>query len=360
MDNCLPSLHWILDPVAVRHLLQKLQLQENVIDFVCNAAQQLAQSEDIPAFLEFCTSWQQRLNDPQTNALPSGWKALAVIASYPEAIKKYQQRGVPWEIIRATLADFQRDARGDYLTGTSWNFDRLSWMNNHVNARIFELGRLQYAPGTFSYPYRIYRDAESNAPVAFALPNLHCTTDGWIEDDATGFITQLQAQPDGIYGNAASPLNGSIVASTQRISPQSPLLIDRATSVLHVHIPSGQKLDLQECIASLKTAIDFFARYFPESQIKGLCISTWLLDPELKKVLSDDSNIVQFAHLFHPLARQNANDTQLLERVFGKDATWDNCIAQTSLQKAVLQHHRNGGVFRIGAGYILPEKIIRL
>jgi hypothetical protein len=142
----------------------------------------------------------------------------------------------------------------------------------------------------------------------------------------------------------------------KRIAAQSSVLVDDQTTVLHIHIPSGGSLDRESCVESLRTAKAFFEKYFPEINVRTFCTSTWLLDRELTKVLSPDSNIVSFSNLFRPLASRNGNDKQLLERAFGATA-WENCVARNSLQKAVLEHHQNGGTFRVTAGFILPEDI---
>lgn len=347
---------WILDITAVEKLLRELQFRDEVADYVRRAVRQIVQAGDSAAFLQFCDSWQEVITQQSAAHFPAGWQALAVLSSYPEAIEKQRERGIPWEITRATLGDFQRDARGDYGNGNAWEFNRISWMRNHVSGRFFELGRLQYVIGTFGYSFRIYRDSATGDAVPLALPGRCCTEDGWLEDAATGFETRLEEREDGIYGHAASPLDGSVSRALRRIAPESPVLVDDTSTVLIIHIPSGEKLDAESCVASLRTAKPFFEKYFPEISVRAFCTSTWLLDRELAKVLSPQSNIVAFAHLFRPLAARNGNDKQLLERAFGVDA-WENCVARNSLQKAVLQHHQNGGAFRVTAGFILPEYI---
>jgi hypothetical protein len=92
-------------------------------------------------------------------------------------------------------------------------------------------------------------------------------------------------------------------------------------------------------------------------KLRGYVTATWLLDRELARVLPPHSNIAAFGRLFRPLPLNNGDDKQLLERAFGRDASWENCRAETSLQQAVLEHHRNGGQFRMTAGFILAEDV---
>lgn len=345
---------WVLNAMAVEGLLDELQIRDEVIDYVKDASRQVAQSGDVSTFLEFCNSWQEHAKQQSAANIPATWQALAVISSFPEAVKNHQARGVPWEITRATLADFQRDARGNYGSGNAWEFHRLSWMRNHVSGNFFEIGRLQYIPGEFGYKFRVYQHSESGDIISFALPGLKCTAQGWICEDAAVFETILEGMKDSIVGHPALP-NGAISSTLLRIPADSKVLLNANSTVANIHIPSSGKLDCATCCQSLQDAKAFFEAYFPEITISAFCTGTWILDPELRKVLPD-SNIAEFGQLFHSLTTTNANDRQLRERVFG-DTEWDQCRAENSLQRAILNHHNSGGEFRSTAGFILPEEI---
>jgi len=345
---------WILDSTTVGKLLRELQIRDEVIEYVSEASRQVAQSNKLPEFFEFCDSWQEHAKQQTAANFSAAWQALAVISSFPQVIEKNRARGIPWEITRATLADFQRDARGDYATEKSWEFNRLSWMRNHVSGNFFEIGRLQYIPGKFGYPFRVYRNRETGEIISFASPGLKCTLQGWPCKDATSFETTLEITDEDIVGYPALE-NGAISSATQRIPPTSKVLLDADSIVAQIHIPSGGKLSKVDCCQSLHDAKKFFEKYFLEIKINAFCTATWLLDPELGKVLSG-SNIAEFGQLFHSLALTNGDDRQLRERVFD-DAEWEQCKAGNSLQKAILNHHNNGGEFRSAAGFILPEEI---
>ncbi len=354
-QTTLTQFNWILDIDFVGKLLRELGFRENIIAYVNKASREVAQSSDRSGFFEFCNSWQEHAKQQTAGDYPPGWQALAVISSFPKAIEDHRKRGVSWEITRATLADFQRDARGEHEPKHAWEFNRLSWMRNHVSGKFFEIGRLQYVLGTFGYMFRVYQHSENGEIISFALPGLKCTSQGWPCDGATAFETILEEKNDGIVGHSTLA-NGAINSTTQRIPSDSKVLLDADSTVASIHIPSGGKLDRAACCQSLQEAKNFFEKYFPETRINAFCTATWLLDPELGKVLSPDSNVAAFGRLFHPLASVNGNDRQLLERVFGS-TEWDQCKTENSLQKAIINHHNNGGEFRSTAGFILPEEI---
>lgn len=345
---------WILNVEKVEKLLRELQIRDEAIHYVCRASRELSHSEDLPDFFAFCNSWQEHVKQQTAANFPATWQALAVVSAFPETIEKNHARGIPWEIIRATLTDFQRDARGDYAAEKPWEFHRLAWMRHHVSGNFFEIGRLQYIPGKFGYKFRVYQNSETGEIISFALPGLKCTSQGWPCDDATCFETALEETDNCIIGHPAL-VNGAISPTVQKIPAASKVLLDANSTVAYIHIPSGGKLDRANCCQSLQDAKNFFEKYFPEIHIHAFCTATWLLDPELAKVLPG-SNIAEFGQLFHSIALINGNDWQLRERVFG-DVEWEQCKAENSLQRAILNHHNSGGEFRSTAGFILPEEI---
>jgi hypothetical protein len=347
---------WIFKTALVEKLLQEIGFRAEVVDYICRASNRVAQSDDSANFLEFCASWQERVRQNPAASYPPHWQALAAVSAFPLAIEKHHERDIPWQITRATLLDFQRRFDESLAREGRWEFGSLGWMRNHAGGSFFEIGRLQYISGAFGYAFRVYRDLKSDAVIPLALHGLRCTPDGWPCDDANGFVTSLEECEDGIFGHPAA-VNGSIAPEPVTLAPGSPRLLDEDSAVVYVHIPWGEKLERAACVASLQSAQLFYEKYFPELPVRAFCTATWLLDPELGRVLPSRSNIVSFGRLFRPLAQRNATDRQIMERVFGRKASWENCAAQNSLQKAVLQHHRNGGQFRSTAGFILVKEI---
>lgn len=117
---------------------------------------------------------------------------------------------------------------------------------------------------------------------------------------------------------------------------------DRA---IQVHIPDVGPLDVDACISSFKLARDFYKEELP-----FICDS-WLLEPELEKVLPEKSNILSFQKLFHIFSVDKENP-QCHQRVFEFSDRRD-----TSLQRNILREEGSGTVFGVGYGYILPGEL---
>lgn len=97
----------------------------------------------------------------------------------------------------------------------------------------------------------------------------------------------------------------------------SSLGVSKGDPIIEVHIPKGEKLTKENCLASLCAARAFFAKHFPDYDYKCFTTHSWLLDDTLKKYLPEQSGILAFASLFE-IAGRDASDA-LFKYIF----TWD-------------------------------------
>ena len=120
------------------------------------------------------------------------------------------------------------------------------------------------------------------------------------------------------------------------------------TTVLNVHIPAGEPLDVAEVRASMDYAPEFFKRYFQRPSTLFICHS-WLLSPQLKELLQADSRIMQFQNLFS--VYEVDQERQAEERVFGHlEENPETYPEETSLQKKMKASLLAGKSFGMGRG----------
>ena len=123
---------------------------------------------------------------------------------------------------------------------------------------------------------------------------------------------------------------------------------------IETHIPQGEPLDISACLESFSIAKNFFRNHFPEYSASYFMCDSWLLNPNLAKILNEESNIVQFMKLWTPIPFPSDNSSQAIERVFGFGNTIDDITSfpeNTSLQKRFMKYLLNGGTLDITAGY---------
>lgn len=345
---------WVLDENELRQETTRLGFSPEITECLQQTRATLTGLSDtiekLAHYLDACRRGATTaIPDSENPMLP----AIAVLAGFRSARTLYEQREIPESVIDRTLADFEvqlytyREAHGRF------GLNALRWLGNHVNARIFALGRLQYVFAPQGLRFDIYQSQRCGEIVALAEPGSGYTAEGWLRSDATSRQTQRQDTSTHFVGNPANPASGAILPIDLALPREEFILVSTSQSqVLHMHIPKNGKLSPEACDASLRETEVFFGRYFPEQTWQGVCCVTWLLDRELRHCLSADSNILDFASRFLPLARTDADGNQIIERVFGEGIDPLAVEPGNSLQTAVAAHLRVGGVFRTTGGFI--------
>lgn len=117
---------------------------------------------------------------------------------------------------------------------------------------------------------------------------------------------------------------------------------------LFIHIPSDAKLTPEDTRESLRMAGAFIKRLFPEYAQKSWTCHSWLLSPELKKVLDGESNILKFQEYFE-IKEWNRDNMEFLQWIYGrKDIPVEKLPENTRLRKNVKKLLAENG--RIGEG----------
>lgn len=120
----------------------------------------------------------------------------------------------------------------------------------------------------------------------------------------------------------------------------------RGEEVISIHVPQGEKLDMQACKESIQRGICFWG-----TEYTYLCDS-WLLEPELQKILKKGSNILEFQKMFEILS-VNKKCRQAEERIFIKvQENPADYLEESSLQKAAKRYLMEGGKLGCGIGIL--------
>ena len=119
---------------------------------------------------------------------------------------------------------------------------------------------------------------------------------------------------------------------------------------IKIHIPAGEKLDIDKVIDSLNKAEFFKKKYF---KIKNYCYycNSWLLSKQIHNIVSKDSNIYKFYNLFDVTEGENCIE-DILNFVYKKLSINNYCELQdeTSLQRNIKSYLLNNNDIKLGKG----------
>lgn len=125
---------------------------------------------------------------------------------------------------------------------------------------------------------------------------------------------------------------------------------------IYIHIPRGKDLDENDVNESLNLADKYIKRYYPELEQKKLVYytQTWLLSPEVKEILSDDSNIIKFQDKFN-IIEYEENIDDFLNFVFDvviESIDYKDLAEKTHLQKELKKKLLAGSKLHLGLGFL--------
>ena len=118
-----------------------------------------------------------------------------------------------------------------------------------------------------------------------------------------------------------------------------------------------EKLTPEECEKSYDMAINFYkSRGYKFSTVVFVCYS-WLLSPNLKNILPEESNIIRFQEKYTFFSSNlNEENPQIIERVFGnKSENIEDWEEDTSLQRKLKEEWKKGMRFPMTKGYFIKK-----
>ncbi|MDD5728112.1 MAG: acyltransferase domain-containing protein, partial [Victivallales bacterium] len=287
------------------------------------------------------------------------YNLILALSGYPAAGEIHRKLGIPGEICRDTCSDlrvwcdfFRQTAK---VIGISSGI--LSWMQLHLSGKLYRLGRLQFISGTFDANLTAYKNKITGAVLALAADGIKIDSGGWLAgEDDTGsadlWTAGLEQKGTRLIGNPV--IDGRIRRRKRSISlDEWEIALEAGDPVLAIHIPAIGPLVFESCLDSIKRAVPFFTEHFPsQGSIRGFCCKSWLLDPQLRKILPDSSNIVKFQQKFHlfPIPHQSPH-LSTVRHIFGDVSRYGSINEYprtTSMQKASVKFMMNGGRFKCG------------
>ncbi len=290
--------------------------------------------------------------------------AFVFLSGVPIIRRIHREKGIPEDISKDTLSDLELWIK-EYKKRTGrWGFGQLGWLVHHFSCDIFKLGRLQFQFYLCCFDVYAYRNKRDGRVVVLACDGAEFRKDGRyngsdrIFEEEGVWRSYYKQNEEVVVGNPFSPRGFAVNREVELKKSEWKLILQRGDPILAVHIPATGPLDHKLCGESFKQAVEFFPRYFPGFTYRAFTCSSWLLDPQLEEYLPETSNIVKFLREFYLIPFPYADDTQTFERVFGKKYEDINQAPQGSkLQRAVVEHCKKGGRWRMGAMVYFPEEV---
>lgn len=287
---------------------------------------------------------------------------LVLLATIPRARKIYNEQGLPENILKDSLYDFniwmEHNKKEFGIIGLTYH--DFGWLIKLLNGKTFRLGRLQFQKFDFDESITVFRHKSTNDIMILCGDGVRYNKQGLIDgiggvwDENNHWFSSFKQKDDMIIGNPISKA-GFAENCIVKLDPTEWIaLLHNGDKTINIHIPAGAPLTPDLCRESLELAKVFWSKHFPDYKYKVFVCFSWFLDPQLDEILGKDSNIVKFHHLgrIYPIG----NESGVIRRVFGENAKIDGINSvphKTNMQRNIAKFINNGGVLRNGGLVIL-------
>lgn len=241
------------------------------------------------------------------------------------------------------------------------NPSQLHWLRHYIDGKVFRVGRFEYALAKAeNYNTVVFRHRLTGMVVAVPGPcEQRFDKDGYVlyaEDDGPAFRGAF-AEVDGVV--SAIPFNPRGVAEHRLVRlpmAEWEMVVAPGAEVLGLHIPEGGKMTPEVCRESFEQAFEFFGKYFPDHDFRGIFSSSWIFYPYYEQVLPD-SNLAAFMRELYLFPAQSSS-VDGVYFIFGRDTgDFRSYPRDNSVRRAMLDVLQNGGRLRRGGMFFLKNEL---
>lgn len=306
------------------------------------------------------------VSDPDYEAPVGEGRAYDFLHLFPaiptmsESVAHLRSRGVPEDVIAATMGeyDFCVDMCNTRQGRPAFDRGRLSWIVRVIRNQLIRIGRFKYdLPGRYIQGYRVYRNQTGELKILANGLDVHrsgrlqsCVS---FEDPEGGFRAELQETEDTVTGHPITGREVSRETETLR-KDQWELCLSEEDLVPRIHIPSDGSFDPETVETSYTRAREIFDTCYPDYPYKAFFCHSWLMSPDLQKVMKPTSNILAFQNKFIQVPCASSGRL-VFSFVFRMDPVIPENLSAlpetTSLQRAIKALYLNGGYIHEGEGF---------
>ena len=133
------------------------------------------------------------------------------------------------------------------------------------------------------------------------------------------------------------------------------LQYEKCENYIKIHIPSGDKLQIDMVLDSINKSKQEIEKYFNVKNLEYRCDS-WLLSNQINDIIDKNSNIAKFYNLFEVKDGSDATK-DILNYVFNvqNSSNYNDLVEDTSLQKLLKQQLIKNKEMKIGLGKLKVE-----
>jgi hypothetical protein len=291
---------------------------------------------------------------------------LIAMGMVPRVRAAHQSMGVPDEVTRETCTQVSCFA-GNFRRMTGGRLgvthSTLGWLRHYVAGRLFRLGRLEYMIQPFRGGAEVYRSRETGAVIALAPDGARYNRDGYmgsargLPDSEPGWTATLVRDGDAVTGYPISPCGMAVRREVRLPQPVWECVLKEGDPTLDMHIPAGGGMTLERCGDSMRRAVSFFERFFPDTPCRAIRCASWIFNTQFEQIALSSDNLVRYQRELY-LYPTPSNGRDGLWFIFLQENLEPAALPRdTSLRRGVADFLLAGHTWRGGGMFFLTEHL---
>ena len=293
---------------------------------------------------------------------------LVLLACVPVAEKEMIRRGIPKEYYEDIPHRMMRDQLERYVKTGKIDVEDMPWKMNFYTLSIFLMDRFLFIPYQFGDPFRLYRSKVTGKVIGISDAGYQVDSEGQLitEESHRGdegkpgtgyeyarrpagkeetFVTIVEENDKEIRGNYMNPC-GFVEKKLVTISKEEyEIAVDKNDWLIAFHIPAGEGYTPERMRHSMKLAIAFYEKYYPELPVKGFWSESWLYDKRLSFLIGKGKNITNVQEEFFCYSGGWDGEMLYIHLFPSMDAKLEECTVKTTLQTNAKKMLLAGGRF---------------
>lgn len=279
-----------------------------------------------------------------------------------EGRKALRRRGIPETYDRDIPERMTRKQLKKYVETGDISFDDYSWDMNFYCCQIFFLNRFYFIPYRWGDAPTAWRNRETGKITALWRAGDRIRKDGQFDGingvtDPEAFTTVFEETAETVRGNIVLP-EGLVSAETAVLDKKDwEKALGEDDYLLALHIPGGEGYTPERVKQSCEEALQFFGKYYPEYDYKGIWSESWLFDPGLREILPPEKNIIRVQKQFYCYPTEEGDRMIRLEVLGDENADHRKLTPRNSLERGMFTVWDRGGRFHTTGMFLLREEV---
>lgn len=308
---------------------------------------------------------------------------LVLLACVPVAEKEMIRRGIPREYYEDIPHRMLREQMPRYIEKGLIDVEDMPWRMNFYTLTIYLLDRFLFIPYIFGDPFDLYRSKKTGEVIGLYKAGYTVDSEGQVvtEESAkgtegkdkpgTGYeyakrvakvrdafkttITETESEITGYYANPCGFVENRLVTLDKS---EFERVLKNDDWLIALHIPAGEGYTPERMRASMKLAVDFYEKYYPELDIKGFWSESWLYDKRLSFMIGKGKNITNVQENLFCYTGGWDGEMNYIHLYRTMDAKLSECQCNTTLQKNARQFLLDGHRFCSTGMVFLKEELV--